>query len=375
MRLVLPRSDHRLLLHAALDAPAQAAACWRRWQVERGTSANETATRRLLPLVWWNLGGPDAVEPSVRDLAPLYHESWSHLQGQLVAAERAIAALQEDDVRVAVLKGLALACGCYASPALRPMADVDLLVEPADRARADATLERLGYRAGRRPRERTLATMHSLGYAGPGGASLDLHWYALQECCFAGADDALWAATERRRIGDVDALVPDPAGLVLVTCAHGLRWNPEPPVRWVADAVTVLRRAGDAFPWERLLAGAEGRGLSLLMATVLAWIAGEFDVPVPDGTVAALAAHGAGWTERAELRMRQRPPSPLAALVLRWAVHARRARARAELPDLHGFATYLRDAWDVDDGRRLATILLARGAAKLLASSGERASR
>jgi hypothetical protein len=43
-------------------------------------------------------------------------------------------------------KGILLADALYGDPGLRPLGDVDLLVGPADRARASALVERLGYR-------------------------------------------------------------------------------------------------------------------------------------------------------------------------------------------------------------------------------------
>lgn len=65
------------------------------------------------------------------------------LYGDLI---RALIALNEAGVPVIVLKGAALADTIYPSLADRPMSDADILVQPGQRDRARAALERAGYR-------------------------------------------------------------------------------------------------------------------------------------------------------------------------------------------------------------------------------------
>jgi hypothetical protein len=163
----------------------------------------------------------------------------------------------------------------------------------------------------------------------------------------------------------VETLAPDAAGLLLTAIAHGVRWNPMPPARWIADAVIVLRRQGDRVDWSRLCSDARQRSLSLLLAAALAWLAEEFAAPVPPDAIGDLAPGRAPWGERAELRARQRAPAPLRAVVMRWCVHRRRARAGADRPGVRGFLTYLRQAWGVGASRALPTVAARRLLAKL----------
>ena len=361
-----PRAGDLLLLHAALDPAEQATAHWVAWRGGLRGRAVDRGAERLLPLVWWNMGGPDAAEPAVLELAAAYHASWSRLQEQAAAAERVIAALQAEGIRVLLLKGLALALCSYERPALRPMADVDVLVAPADRAGAAAVLERLGFHPGRRLGPGELAAMHSLGFAGAAGAAVDLHWFALQECCYPGADEMLWEDAARCVVGAVETLAPAPAGMLLTAVAHGIRWNPEPAGRWAADALTVLRRRAALVDWARLRLEARRRGLPLLLAAALSWLAKELAAPVPPAVVAELAEDGAAWAERAELWARQGPPSLSRAVAIRWCAHARRARAGVEDPGFRGFLGYLRRAWGVEGGAALPAAVLRRGLAKVL---------
>ncbi len=53
--------------------------------------------------------------------------------------------LAREGIRTAVLKGTALACSVYPSPALRPRGDTDLLADPAHAGRIHAILKRHGF--------------------------------------------------------------------------------------------------------------------------------------------------------------------------------------------------------------------------------------
>lgn len=367
-RLRAPAGDLLLLLHAALDSPPAAAAAFARASATAapGRSGEEG---RLLPLVWWNLGGAAATEPAVRALAPAYHASWSRFQVQLTAAERVLASLHAEGVRTLLLKGLPLALGVYARPALRAMADVDVLVAPDDRDAAARLLARQGYRALRHPGAGELAAMHSVGLIGPDGSTVDLHWYALQECCHPGADADLWERAVPCGVGSVEALSPSPEGLLLTALAHGVRWSGEPPARFAADAVTLLRRHGRTLDWDRLRAEARRRRLSFLLAATLSWLAWELAAPVPAEALGGLAADGASRGERAELWARQGRPTLARAAVIRWCAHARRAAAGEDERGLRGFLRYLRSAWGVPEGAALPVAVVRRGADKLLGRS------
>ncbi|CAN5441799.1 hypothetical protein BH10ACT1_BH10ACT1_33980 [soil metagenome] len=99
-------------------------------------------------------------------------------------------------LRVAPLKGIdALLTGRYADPAARTMTDVDLLVDPADAARAAAVLDDLGYRTApdAPPNSHQLPAVEAPGRAG----SIELHTHLATER-WAGvvpAADALDAAS------------------------------------------------------------------------------------------------------------------------------------------------------------------------------------
>ena len=83
---------------------------------------------------------PAAIEA---ELAAAYTTTAIRNTALLHELEAALAALGRANVPGLLLKGAALAETVYGDPALRPMADCDLLVRPADLAAAQAALESL----------------------------------------------------------------------------------------------------------------------------------------------------------------------------------------------------------------------------------------
>ena len=86
---------------------------------------------------------PEAIRAAARQQA-LAEAMWD-LQHRHVLAPL-IEDLSREGIRVAVLKGTALACSVYPSPALRPRADTDLLADPAQAGAVHAVFRRHGFR-------------------------------------------------------------------------------------------------------------------------------------------------------------------------------------------------------------------------------------
>ncbi|MEZ4548820.1 MAG: nucleotidyltransferase family protein [Thermodesulfobacteriota bacterium] len=75
--------------------------------------------------------------------------------------------------------------------------------------------------------------------------TIDLHWHVLHGYNPPDADAPFWEAARRVTVEGAPVLVLDPVDQLLQVCAHGMRWDPTPPVRWVADAAVILRKEGE----------------------------------------------------------------------------------------------------------------------------------
>ena len=89
--------------------------------------------------------------------------------------------------------------------------------------------------------------------------------------------------------GDLDCLMLDPTRMLFHTAIHGLRWNEESPIRWIVDAMMILRTAGHEIDWTALADQADAMQMSDRLHRALAYLEAEFDAPIDTGVLERLA--------------------------------------------------------------------------------------
>lgn len=197
-----------------------------------------------------------------------------------------------------LLKGAALGRLVYASPAERPVSDLDLLVPRAGLAPAAAVLARLGYRlpgpSARGPIGRWFyrwrAELPAVGRSSENrGLLVELHWSLVELPYYMVRIDMAEAWQQARPLpGLPAALAPDPAVLLLHACAHlALHHSRDPRLIWLVD---VDRLARSELDWGRVLRLAQAWGLGLAVAACLSAAGHWLATPIPGSVFAALAA-------------------------------------------------------------------------------------
>jgi hypothetical protein len=345
-----PTPEQSLVLCAALDQRDAALAAWRRWREQIDFEDVDPGSARLLPLVYRNLGPDCFDEEIVGRLRDLYRRSWSNNQLLFRRAAEAIAVLTGAGIETLVTKGASLAVCSYGDLGARPMDDVDVLV-PIERTReAVAVLGAAGWSAGHDDPPAWTEVHHSLGFSGPHGGEVDLHWFALWQ---PARDERLWRASVPMELGGVATRAPCAADQLLLACVHGTPWSPLPPFRWIADAVTVIRSAGEGLDWDRLAAEAERRQLTVACAAALAYLHGEFGLTVPEATLERLRAAPASRHERAAFRAACRPDSPSRTLRMAWDRYRRLRDLDTGAPKPSGFVSFARRFWGLESAWQL----------------------
>ena len=131
---------------------------------------------RLEPLLHWHaLPWPPALGERLRRA---YLRSSAKAEAQARIERSLLGALGASGVRTLLLKGASLRREFYPDPALRPMADLDLWVHPADLPKADRAAAGLGLR--RRDPDGAWEAMRRFGteavYLDPDGLLVEFHW-------------------------------------------------------------------------------------------------------------------------------------------------------------------------------------------------------
>ncbi len=196
----------------------------------------------------------------------------------------ATAALRQAGVVTLTLKGMALANVVYAEPGLRPMADVDLLVRPTERAVALATLRALGYRT---PGEGAdlLGESRSFAELVRDGTRIDLHWHAARYLRFEGVvevdHEGMWSRARPLLTPEGQSLMLSPEDLLLHLVLHLTLGSDFARALWYADIDAVVRRFAAELDWDLLVKEADRWRVRTLIGWTLCVVTRSFDTPLP----------------------------------------------------------------------------------------------
>lgn len=363
-----PTASQERLLQAALWQGADARRAWEDWQARVDIMDLDLGSTRLLPLLYHNLKRQGVNDPRMARFQGVYRQSW--YKNQLLAGRVTplLQALRDAGVRTLLLKGAVLIQDYYADWGLRPMSDFDILVPVSQALRAGEVLTALGWTLGptelKPPTASVLAMKKSQEYRCPSGERVDLHWHVHPQCLQADADDEFWRDSRPACFRGVETAVPSPTDMFLHVCVHGTQGGlGMPPMRWVADAVIVMERAEAEIDWEALQERARARRLSLPLRDTLTYLADTMRVPVPPGTLAALAAMPTTRAERRAYAAWSAPTmrhSPLLTLLLRYDAYRQWAREDGQQEQGQTPLHYLQCWWQLDHLRQVPFAALLR---------------
>jgi hypothetical protein len=235
------------------------------------------------------------------------------------------------------------------------MADFDVLVHPEH---AEAAIDLVAkhrlmpswsrIKSFRGP---TLYVTHGHSFVDSEGHRLDLHWYLIPDCTYDGADDDFWEGALPLEVHGVPTLALNPTDQLFHLCAHGSHWSQISPIRWAADAVTVLECSQGDIDWERLVRLARSRLLVLPLREALSYLRHGLDAPIPDEVLSELNAIRTPMMEHLEHRFRQGSKREIGWLPLSLFQYRRyrqmtAAQARSEPP--LGPMEYVQHLWGLD---------------------------
>jgi hypothetical protein len=350
-----PTAAQRLLLTAALALDGAAVDAWRRWHARGYLDRTDEGSFRLLPLVFHNLQARGFDDPAMPVLKGIFRRAWAANHALLHALLPVVSGLEARGIPTLLLKGPALATRYYANVGLRPMRDIDVLVPSGEQAwRVITDLQRAGW---------TLKTWmpprvgpafwrfrHSASLFDTQAREVDVHWHVLLRCCRASIDEGFWARAVPLQILGTQTRALDATDQLLLACSYGPELDPIAPLRWIADAVMILR---SPYPidWRRLLDFVLHERLILPTRDALVLLRDCFGAPVPDEVVGRLRREQLSWAERAEAERflkddRIQPfPDVFGALYAR---HRRSCKGQGAVRTAIGFARYLQYYWRVE---------------------------
>lgn len=222
-------------------------------------------------------------------------------------------AFAEAHIPVLVLKGAALAETVYSSIAVRPMADLDLLVHRRDAGRALAALAAIGFapdRVERRGGADTAFECESIVYkTGVITTPVELHWSLFDSPYYQYAlpMDWFWGTAEPVRLADTRALMLGPEAQVLHLCGHLRLHHSGDELLWLHDIAQLVTAWGARIDWSVVLDRARRFDLVISLRDVLGRAAVDWGTPIPSAVLDKLQAMAPSRREERVVRWLSEP--------------------------------------------------------------------
>lgn len=289
-RFLPTRDEHELLRAALLENREEAIASFYRWKQAVDFESIEIGSLRLIPLLHRSLrrhGVDDELMPRLRGI---YRQVWFRNHLILKAGIQAVEALREQQISSLLIKGAALVATAYDDVALRPMEDFDIVVHRTDFRRALAVINRIGWQIDPSlpDPESHLEFQHAIALRREGSGDLDLHWASMWGTFDTPGEEAFWHNSVEAALTGTSVRVLAPPDQLLQLCTHATQLNTMVPIRWVADSLFILQKAGASFDWQRLVHVARIRSLSLTQLQCLEYLRDGLGVNIPGETMASL---------------------------------------------------------------------------------------
>lgn len=353
-----PTPDQELLLKAALLEGPEGIAAWTHWSTNADPEGLDDDSCRLLPLLYDTLHSRGISDAWTRRAKGFYRRTWCENTLRFHTAAAVLRALHDAGIKTMLLKGPALVLGYYRDAGLRPMDDFDILVPTSQGGAAVDVLKKLGWApvfgSVGIAEDEALAVGHAYPFRNARDQAVDLHWHVFYQRINATADNEFWAAARPLRLADVVTQILSPEDQLLHVCVHGMErawWGGErqPNLRWIADAMMILRTAAEELNWDRLFVQAQRLHFVLPMREALGYLQGLLGAPIPASALARIRTAPVSTTERVAELARTRPSKrwgPWLALGVRYLEYSSTLPPEVgRLRRLAGLPSFLRRRW------------------------------
>ena len=292
---VFTTREQELLLQAALKSGEAALDAWRQW-LDCTNIENEIdhGSFRLLPLLFYNLKRQDIDHPIMNQLKGIYRHAWSNNHKLFFELGNLLKHLNNAGIPSMVLKGAALTIETYQNFAIRPMADIDILVWEKQADQVNALLRQTGWSSsgGDQSLKMDLKYRHSLNFVNHAGFAFDLHWHPVKDSSIVAGekhfDQLFWQHAVPIKIAEEPTLAPGRPESLFLVIIHGTWHNVEPPIRWIADAVFLINSFENDDEWARFLLHVKNYGVPLQIKRALIYLKEKFDAAIPAAVFNAL---------------------------------------------------------------------------------------
>jgi hypothetical protein len=299
----LATPNQELLLKAALFSGNDALEAWRKWRDATDWEGHlEPGSFRLLPLLYNNLHKHGVNDSAMGKLKGIYRQAWSKNQILFHEIAKIVEYLQNAGIKTMLLTGASLSLLYYKNNGARPITDMGILV-PLKKARMSMdVLKEGGWTSPAVPlNEMDLSYSHAIHLHNRSGNKMALHWRPFDDCNDAFEKD-FWDNASPVKIINLNSLAPSPTDTLFQTIINGVLWSPQPPIRWIADAITLINSDDFTIDWKRLIHTAQRHHLNLRLKKGLQYLNDNFHPSIPPSVMKTIMNLPVSYLENIEYR-------------------------------------------------------------------------
>jgi len=280
--------DQELLLQAALFKGESAINAWNEWRSVVNLEGHpDNGSFHLMPLLYLNLQKHGGKDPFMNRLKGIYRQSWYRNKKSFHHAKEIITPLHEKGIRVMLLKGAVMAALYYKNDSVRPMEHVDVLVPFSQALKAVDVLMNSGWLPTGEFRKNDLYLTHCTRFIHHSGRQFDLYWNPFSGCRMDHNREC-WARARQITFTDISVLAPHSTDMLFHVIAPGVEWGQDPPIHWIADAVTIISDAETDIDWMRFIRQTEKHRFCIRMKVALNYLHDTYKAPIPSSILNAM---------------------------------------------------------------------------------------
>jgi len=176
-----------------------------------------------------------------------------------------------------------------------------------------------------------------------------------------GADDVFWKKAEPVTVGGAPTHILNPTHQLLHTCLHGGRYNEFHPMRWIGDAMYILRKDEGKIDWDELLELGRFHHMLLVLRSALRLLAKEFRAPIPVSVVEEENRIRPTYMETTRYRLITERVDGFSGLIRRdWYQHCLLTPEKTLLVHAITFPAYLKKLWRIESWWKLPGCVCTR---------------
>ncbi len=304
-----PTKDQELLLKAALLKGKQGLTAWKKWRkVDFNTI--DYGSLRLIPQLYQNLLNQDVQLSVIKRYKGIYRSFWAKNQLLFHKVKPLMGSLVNAGVEVMLFKGVGLILRHNLDIALRPMEDIDILVQQDDVNTILSIVKEHGWQPKAGCPTVINDTTTEISFQNESGQFIDIHFHALLYGKWGQHESSCWERAVEGKFFGIPIKIMDDSDHLIHIVVHGLSWNVVPPFRWIADSMLLLNKPC-SIEWDYLVEQSKRLRVTIPMYYGLKYLKEKMYVTtIPNHVLKALKRYPTSFLERMAYKLRTEPIRP-----------------------------------------------------------------